>query len=200
MLEHTSLKMGITISRLFNATLATGYFPINFKHANIHLIKNKENHPPTQHPTAQLPYLTIIQISGKDHRQTLEELLGVHTPNEPTQFRFRPRRSTEDIIYTTLYYLNSYHKLNKHTALVSLDVEKVFDHVWPTNFSIAAIYQTSLRNFWPISLQIGDTSYYMETPHQENSCQKRESRSDCHSCPHYLHYPQTTRPTPFIKE
>ena len=48
----------------------------------------------------------------------------------PSQYGFRLCRSTENIIYTTFFYLDSYHKLKKKTATASLDVEKAFDRVW----------------------------------------------------------------------
>ena len=48
----------------------------------------------------------------------------------PTQYGFRPGRSTENIIYTTFFYLDSYHKLKNKTATASLDVENAFDRVW----------------------------------------------------------------------
>ena len=48
----------------------------------------------------------------------------------PQQYGFRPHRCTEDIIVQIIKYIDTYHKLNKKTATVSLDVEKAFDKVW----------------------------------------------------------------------
>ena len=48
----------------------------------------------------------------------------------PQQYGFRPHRCTEDIIVQIIKYIDTYHKLNKKTATVSLDVEKAFGKVW----------------------------------------------------------------------
>ena len=41
------------------------------------------------------------------------------------QFGFRAAKSTQDIIFQTLFYIDTYNKLNKKT-----DVQKTFDTVW----------------------------------------------------------------------
>ena len=69
----------------------------------------------------------------------------------PTQFGFYPGRLTENIIYTTLYFLGIYLNLHKQTASTSLDVEKVFDRVWHQGLTYKLfnniISKTSPKNY-----------------------------------------------------
>ena len=130
-LEKTPIQTGITMTRLFNAILATGYIPTNFKNSNIFLI-HKQGKPSTD-PTSYRPIALInliAKIFEKLVANRLRTFLESSNQMNPSQFGFRPGRTTEDIIYTTLYYLDSYQKLRKKTASASLDVEKAFDRVW----------------------------------------------------------------------
>ena len=130
-LENTPIKTGITITRLFNASLATGYYPKCFKQANIFLI-HKPGKPATN-PTSYRP-IAIINLIAKILEKIIAKRLRTYLEStlqmNPTQYGFRQGRSTENIIYTTFFYLDSYHKLKKKTATASLDVEKAFDRVW----------------------------------------------------------------------
>ena len=130
-LEHTPIKTGIHITRLYNATLATGHFPQALKTAHLFLIPkpNKDlTEPSSYRPIALLDILAkllekIISYRLRQHLETTQQL-------NPNQFGFRPNKSTEHIIYTSLYFLDTYHKLRRFTASASLDVAKAFDKVW----------------------------------------------------------------------
>ena len=128
-MKKTPIQTGITIIRLFNTTLATGYFPKAFKEANIFLKPGK----PSTDPTSYSP-IALINLLAKMLEKIVAFKLRTYLENtlqmNPSQFIFRPGRSTENIIHTTLYFLDSYQKLKKKTASASLDVEKAFDRVW----------------------------------------------------------------------
>ena len=131
MLEHTPLTTGIHITRLYNATLATGYFPQALKNAHMFLIpkpgKNTTD-PSSYRPIALLDLLAKIfeKIISFRLRQHLED---THQFN-PNQYGFRPNKSTEQIIFTSLYFLDTYNRKRRFTASASLDVAKAFDKVW----------------------------------------------------------------------
>ena len=120
---------------MFNAILVTGYYPSSFKHANIFLIQ-KPGKPSTE-PTSYRP-IALINLHGKMFEKIIANKLRTYLEKtikmNPTHYGFRPGRSTENIIHTTLYYLDSYQKLNKKTA--SLDVEKAFDCVCHQNYKM----------------------------------------------------------------
>ena len=130
-LEHTPQKTGIHITRLYNATLATGHFPQALKQAHMFLIPkpNKDPTDPSSYrPIALLDILAkilekIISYRLRQHLETTHQL-------NPNQYGFRPNKSTEQIIYTSLYFLDTYHKQRRFTASASLDVAKAFDKVW----------------------------------------------------------------------
>ena len=130
-IEHTPLQTGIHITRLYNATLATGHFPKILKQAHIFLIP-KPNKILTD-PSSYRP-ISLLNILAKILEKIISHRLRLHLENtnqmNPNQYGFRPKKSTEQIIYTSLYFLDTYHKLRRFTASASLDVAKAFDRVW----------------------------------------------------------------------
>ena len=85
----------------------------------------------------------LKKIIAKRLRTYLETTIQMN----PTQYGFRPGRSTENIIYTTFFYLDSYHKLKKKTATASLDVEKAFDRVWHQGLTYKIFKQYNMPLF-----------------------------------------------------
>ena len=66
-LKHTPMKTGLHIIRLFNASLATGYFPTQFKLAQIFFIPKPDKDPtsPTSYrPISLLMVLSSIRVSS----------------------------------------------------------------------------------------------------------------------------------------
>ena len=130
-LEHTPIKTGIHITRLYNATLATGHFPQALKTAHLFLIPKPNKN--TTDPSSYRP-IALIDILAKILEKIISHRLRNHLENtqqlNPNQYGFRPNRSTEQIIYTSLYFLDTYHNIRRFTASASLDVAKAFDKVW----------------------------------------------------------------------
>ena len=155
-LEHTPIKTGIHITRLYNATLATGYFPQALKTAHLFLIPKPNKNltdPSSYRPIALLDILAkllekIISYRLRNHLENTQQL-------KPNQFGFRPNKSTEHIIYTSLYFLDTHNHPRRFTASASLDVAKAFDKVWHqgltfklfNNFNLPHLTQKLLSHF-----------------------------------------------------
>ena len=130
-LKHTPLKTGLHITRLFNASLATGYFPKQFKQAQIYFILKPDKDPTCPSSYRPISLLMVLsKILEKIIAYRLRKFLEDSSQMNINQYGFRTKKSTEDIIFQTLFYLDTYIKLNKKTATASLDVQKAFDTVW----------------------------------------------------------------------
>ena len=130
-LSHTPLQTGIHITRLFNATLSTGHFPSPLKNSHMFLIpkNNKDlSNPSSYRPIALVD--TLSKILEKIISSRLRKFLEDSQQMNPNQYGFRPNKSTEQVIFTTLYFLDTYHKIRRFTGSASLDVAKAFDKVW----------------------------------------------------------------------
>ena len=155
-IKNTPIKTGIHITRLYNATLSTGHFPNELKQANIILL-NKPNKDPTD-PTSYRP-IALLDILSKILEKIIAHRLKLYLENTNqlniNQFGFRPNKSTEDIIITSLYFLDTHHKQNKKTAAVTLDIQKAFDRVWHggliyklhNNFNLPPLTQKLLSHY-----------------------------------------------------
>ena len=110
-LKNTPQKTGIHLTRLYNATLCTGYYPKILKQANIILL-TKPNKDITD-PTSYRP-ISLLDIQAKIFEKLMAHRLKIHLENtqqiNQQQFGFRPGRSIEDIIITTLLFLDTHHK------------------------------------------------------------------------------------------
>ena len=130
-LRNTPQKTGIHITRLYNASLSTGHYPKTLKKANIILLK-KPNKDLTD-PSSYRP-ISLLDIQAKIFEKIMAHRLKTFLENtqqlNTQQFGFRPGRSIEDIIITTLLFLDTHHRQHKKTASISLDIQKAFDKVW----------------------------------------------------------------------
>ncbi|KAK4327634.1 hypothetical protein Pmani_001907 [Petrolisthes manimaculis] len=146
------------ITTLFNACLATGYFPDAYKKATATLIP-KPGKPKTN-PANYRP-ISLLETIGKTLERLINKRLRLHLEDDELltekQFGFRPYRSTQQ----ALNIITNYIHINKHTpkpykiALVTKDAEKAFDKVWHeglkykicTQFNFPIIIQKLLCNF-----------------------------------------------------
>ncbi len=144
-----------SLTEIFNACLASGYFPKAFKISNITLIAKpgKNSHLPENYRP-----ISLLEILGK----TFERLINLRLRaflegNEllaPQQFGFRRNASTEDALNTIVAYLN-FNKPYFRAALVTKDVKKAFDTVWHAglkhkicnNFNLPPLTQRILCSF-----------------------------------------------------
>ena len=143
------------LTKIFNALLASGYFPKFFKKSNITLIPKPGKDPHL--PESYRP-ISLLEVLGKTFERAINQRLRAHLDSEellsPQQFGFRSGASTEDALNSIIAYLNS-NKLYTKTALVTKDVKKAFDTVWHiglkykirTNFNLPPLIQKLLCNF-----------------------------------------------------
>ena len=121
------------LTKIFNASLASGYFPKTFKTSNITLIpkSGKSLHSPENYRP-----ISLLEILGKTFERIISHRLRAHLESNellsPCQFGFRGGASTEDALNSITAYLKFNTTHHFKTALVTKDVKKAFDTVWHT--------------------------------------------------------------------
>ena len=130
-LKQLGRKTILHITRILNAALSAGYFPLPFKKGTTYLIPkpNKDHtNPQNYRPITLLEPLAKVleKIINKRLRSYLEETeqLNEH------QYGFRSSRSIQDIIFYTTAFLDDNNIRPTLKAATCLDVEKAFDKVW----------------------------------------------------------------------
>ena len=116
------------VTGLYNASLATGYFPKPFKKAVIILILKlgKDATDP-----ANFRPISLLEILAKVFEGIINDRFRTHLEDNNLltnkQFGFRQHRSTQDVLnMMTSYVVNNADRRIK-TVLVTKDVEKAFD-------------------------------------------------------------------------
>ena len=116
---------------LYNASLASGYFPAPFKTALVALIPKPQKDltdPKSYRPISLLE--TIGKIFERIINTRLRWYLENHNLLSDKQFGFRPHRSTQDALNIMTNYCNNNKDQRLKTVLVTKDVERAFDTVW----------------------------------------------------------------------
>ena len=120
-----------TLTILLNISLSMGYFPKQFKHANIKLIP-KANKPPSN-PINYRP-ISLLEVTGKIFEKIINHRLRNHLEAEHLiphhQHGFRTCRSTHTAIATLTESLTHTLTNNKICTIVTRDISKAFDKVW----------------------------------------------------------------------
>jgi len=144
-----------SLTTIYNASLATGYFPKAFKTATTIFI-----HKPNKSPHLPENYrpISLLELLGKTYERLLNARLRLYLDSNdllsPKQYGFRQHHSTED----ALNIITAYLRINKpyyKCAIVTKDVKQAFDTVWHTglkykicnNFDFPPITQRLLCNF-----------------------------------------------------
>ena len=130
-LKQLNHKTILHLTRLYNAFLSNGYFPITLKTGNTYLIpKPQRDHTQTKNysPITLLKPLANVfeKIMNKRIRSYLENTQQLHEH----QYGFRQHRSIQDIIFYTATFLEQRHNIPYFKSATCLDVEKAFDKVW----------------------------------------------------------------------
>ena len=116
---------------IFNAMLQLGYFPTQWKHANILAIP-KPTKPP-QEPSSYRP-ISLLPALSKVMERTVTKRIERYTrqnriiPDE--QFGFRREHSTTAQLARITDDITHGYNVNKHTGMVLLDIEKAYDTIW----------------------------------------------------------------------
>ncbi|ROT64687.1 RNA-directed DNA polymerase from mobile element jockey [Penaeus vannamei] len=119
------------LRHIFNACLATGYFPDKFKHATITLIAKSGK---SAHEVGNYRPISLLEVPGKLLERLITRRLITHLENNnkhnSRQYGFRPHRGTESAI-ALAYEEIALGLANKHQINIILrDVSKAFDKVW----------------------------------------------------------------------
>jgi len=130
-IEHLPPRMISRLRHIFNAALATGYFPDKFKHATLTLIPKPGK---SAHEVGNYRPISLLEVPGKLLERVITQRLIPHLENNQThnirQYGFRPHRGTESAI-ALAYEEIALGLANKHqTNAILRDVSKAFDKVW----------------------------------------------------------------------
>ncbi|ROT69814.1 putative RNA-directed DNA polymerase from transposon X-element [Penaeus vannamei] len=130
-MQHLPPIMLARLRHIFNAALATGYFPSRFKRATLVLIP-KPGKPP--HEVTSFRPISLLEVPGKMLERLITHRLKTHLENNNThntrQHGFRPHRGTGSAI-ALAYEEIALSLANKHqTNIILRDVTKAFDKVW----------------------------------------------------------------------
>jgi hypothetical protein len=119
------------LTQLFNAILYCGYFPSQWKVAQIILIP-KPGKPPHQlssyRPTSLLPIAS--KVFEKLHLKRLLPLVEHDNLIPNHQFGFRPRHSTIDQTHRIIRVLSDALDNSQYCSAAFLDISQAFDKVW----------------------------------------------------------------------
>lgn len=150
-LKELPLKTILHITRIFNAALSAGYFPLAFKHGYQFLIPK-----PGKVHTNPINYrlITLIEPISKIFEKIINFRLKSYMEEtnqfHPYQYGFRTGRSIQDVLLYSTSFIEKFHTKipNKMTQITCLDIEKAFDKVWLNGLNYK-IFQLDL----PILLQ-----------------------------------------------
>ena len=119
------------LKHIFNASLASGYFPDAFKEAVIKLIP-KQGKPP--HHTANFRPISLLEVPGKIFERIINRRLRTHLEEHdlynPLQFGFRSGRGTTHALALATETVAQQKADSGQCHIVLRDITKAFDKVW----------------------------------------------------------------------
>jgi len=144
------------LTHLYNASLASGYFPSCFKTALVALIPKP--HKDLTDPKSYRP-ISLLETLGKTFERIINTrlrwYLEDHNLLSHKQFGFRSHHSTQDALNIITNYVHNNKDRRLKTVLVTKDVERAFDTVWHaglkyklcTKFNFPPLIKKLLCNF-----------------------------------------------------
>jgi hypothetical protein len=124
------------LTHLFNAVLLKGYFPAQWKVAQIMLIL-KPGEPPNE-LTSYRPISLLPIVSKRFEKILLKRLLPMVKNNRlmPNhQFGFRQRHSIIEQTHQIVQRINEALENKKYCSAAFLDISQAFDKVWHTGLA-----------------------------------------------------------------
>lgn len=118
--------LGHEYLRLFNACLDLGYFPRDWKHASVILLR-KESAKDPESPKSYRP-ISLLSCASKLLENMIGARLDVHISIGKRQYGFVKNKCTEDAINFVITKCTGAGR--KYGLLVALDISGAFDHAW----------------------------------------------------------------------
>lgn len=119
------------LANIFNQCLTLAHFPLPWKSSSTVMIP-KPNSDPTL--TSSYRPISLLSCIGKIFERILtkriRDFLETNNLLPPTQFGFRPHRSTQDPLLKLTTDVTKSFNLNKCTLAIFLDIKQAFDKVW----------------------------------------------------------------------
>jgi hypothetical protein len=137
----------IILTQIYNAILRTGYFPSQWKAAQILMIHKPGKNPndiTSYRPISLLP--TLAKILEKIILTRLQPIIDKHQLIPPHQFGFRKGHGTLEQIHRIVNQIESDFENNNYCSAVCIDISQAFDKVWHLGLLC------KLRNVLPWSL------------------------------------------------
>ena len=131
MIVNTPTNIKLTLTEIYNSSIAAGYFPDTFKTAKMILIPK----PNTDKKliTNYRP-ISLLEITAKILERLLNNKLLPHLEQydllNDRQHGFRPRRGTHTAIATMTELIAHKRTENKQVYIILRDISKAFDKVW----------------------------------------------------------------------
>ena len=130
MIRATASSISFPLSLIFNLSLSTGIFPSDWKNSLV--IPIPKTTSPSFSPSNYRPIYLLSLISKALERHVsnyVYEFCSLHNLLHPSQFGFRPGRSTESALLTALNPWFSSLDKGKSVCSVFFDISKAFDSV-----------------------------------------------------------------------
>ena len=130
MLKSTAQSISIPLSLIFNSSLSTGVFPIEWKHSTV--VPIPKTPTPSSSPSGYRPISLLPLVSKVFERHVFNFLLDLITADNilsDNQFGFRPGFSTESALLSVTQSWFNYLDCHKSICAVFFDLTKAFDSV-----------------------------------------------------------------------
>lgn len=133
-LKHLPRKPLVLLTRIYNGSLLSRYFPVAWKRAEVvPLPKPRKDltQAPNYRPISLLS--TLGKVFERVIKKRIEDPLIRHDVIRPEQYGFQKKLSAEVQVLRLTEYITTGFNLTQSTAAVFVDIEKAYDTVWIAN-------------------------------------------------------------------
>jgi hypothetical protein len=138
------------LTQLFNAAFTLGYFPAQWKVAQIILLL-KPGKPP--HELTSYRPISLLPIVSKVFEKILLPIVGTHKNIPDHQFGFRKRHSTIKQTHRVVRKIHEAFETKQYCSAAFLDISQAFNKMWHTGL------QYKIRQILPLNYFLLIKSY-----------------------------------------